>query len=76
MKFSRVASVPDASDYIVYGAASLKTGARAPNGDKINVGSLVKLEMNVQANAMRVTVRTVHPAASSALLQTARSLLC
>lgn len=35
---------------------------------------MTKIEMNVQANALRVTVRTVHPAASSALMETVKSL--
>lgn len=68
--------MPDGSEFIIYGSASLKTGARTPSGEKINVGCLVKIEMNVQANAMRVTFRTLHPAASSALLETAKALLC
>ncbi len=57
------------------GAASLRTGAVTASGEKINVGCLCKIEMNVQANAMRVTLRTLHPAATSAILATAKSLL-
>jgi hypothetical protein len=36
---------------------------------------MVKIEMNVQANAMRVTLRSVHPAATQAILQTVKNLL-
>ena len=51
------------------------SGALTSTGEKINVGCLAKVEMNVQANAMRVTLRTLHPAATSALLQAAKFLL-
>jgi hypothetical protein len=36
---------------------------------------LIKIEMNVQANAIRVTFRTLHPAATTALMVTAKELL-
>lgn len=75
LKFHRVSGLPDASEFILYGAASLRTGTLAANGDKVTIGCLAKLEMNVQANALRVTVRTVHPAATSAIMQTAKTLL-
>ena len=52
--------------------SALRTGASAPNGEKITVGCLAKVEMNVQANAMRVTFRTLHPAASVSLMATAK----
>jgi hypothetical protein len=74
-KFARVHGMPDESDFVVYGAASMKTGAMSPTGDKISLGVLVKIEMNVQANALRITVRSVHPAATSAVMQTSKSLL-
>ena len=38
-------------------------------------GCLVKIEMNVQSNAIRVTARTLHPAATQAVMATAKSLL-
>lgn len=66
--------MPDSSDYVLYGVASLRTGAKGTNGENISVGCMVKLEMNVQANALRVTLRTVHPAATAALMDTARTL--
>jgi len=60
---------------VIYGAATLRTGALAANGEKLSVGCMVKIEMNVQANAMRVTLRSVHPAATQAILQAVKSLL-
>lgn len=38
------------------------------------VGCLVKIEMNIQMNMLRITLRTVHPAATTAMMQTAMSL--
>jgi len=75
MKFGRVLGLPDATDYVIYGASSLRTGAKTPAGEKINVGCLVKIEMNIQANALRVTLRTLHPAATTAIMDSAKSLL-
>ena len=75
MKFGRVNGMPDSSEYVIYGAASLRTGAKTGTGEKISVGSLVKLEMNVQANAIRVTFRTLHPAATTAFMEVAKLLL-
>ena len=74
-KFARVVGVPDESEFVIYGASLLRTGAVGGNGEKISLGSLVKIEMNVQANAIRITVRTVHPASTSAIIQTAKALL-
>ena len=54
--------------------ASVVAGALTPAGEKINVGCLVKIEMNVQVNAMRVTLRTLHPAATLAILQAIKLL--
>lgn len=67
--------MPDESEFIVYGASLVRTGALGPNGEKISLGSLVKLEMNVQANAIRITVRTVHPSSTSAIIQTTKAIL-
>ena len=52
-------ALADASEYVLYGAASLRTGALAAggSGEKVSVGCMIKIEMNVQANAMRLTVR-------------------
>lgn len=75
LKFGKVSNMPDESEYVIYGASSLKTGAAGPNGDKISVGCLVKIEMNVQRNAVRLTARTLHPAATAAIFECARTLL-
>ena len=75
LKFGRVEGLPDATEFVIYGAASLRTGALSEAGEKISVGCMAKIEMNVQANAMRVTLRSVHPAASQAILQTVKNLL-
>jgi len=75
LKFGRTHGLPDASEYVVYGAATLRTGAVSATGEKLSVGCMVKIEMNVQANAIRVTLRSVHPAATQAILQTVKKLL-
>lgn len=75
MHFSRASGIPDASDTVLYGACSLRTGATTATGDKVNVGCLAKIEMNAQANAIRVTVRTLVAPASNAIMQTVKSLL-
>lgn len=67
--------MPDESEYVLYGASSLRTGSLTPAGEKISVGCLVKIEMNVQSNAIRVTTRTLHPQASVAVMATAKTLL-
>lgn len=74
--FAQITGMPDESEFVRYGAASLKTGAiNNNNGEKINVGCLVKIEMNVQKNAVRVTARTIYPNATAAIFECARSLL-
>mmetsp|Transcript_20592 Transcript_20592/g.34484 ORF Transcript_20592/g.34484 Transcript_20592/m.34484 type:complete len:1027 (+) Transcript_20592:169-3249(+) len=75
LKFGRIQGLADASEFVIYGAASLKTGALSPAGEKLSVGCLVKIEMNVQANALRVTLRTVHGSATLAILETVKRLL-
>ena len=75
LRFGPVTGMPDESEFVRYGACSLRTGALGPNNEKISVGCLVKIEMNVQSNAVRVTARTIHPAATTAVFESARSLL-
>ena len=67
--------MPDESEFVRYGAASLRTGAVGPNGEKVSVGCLVKIEMNVQSNQVRVTARTLHKDATAAVFENAKSLL-
>lgn len=54
---------------------ALRTGTMTATGEKVTVGCLAKIEMNVQANAMRITFRTLHPSATSALMATAKIAL-
>jgi len=75
LKFGKVTNMPDETEFIIYGASSLKTEAVGPTGEKISVGCLVKIEMNVQRNAMQVTARTLHPAATASIFECARALL-
>jgi hypothetical protein len=49
-------------------------GAKTASGEKVNVGCLVKLEVNAGANAIRVTFRTLHPSATQAMMETVKSL--
>lgn len=69
--------MPDATDFVLYGGATLRTGTSVPGHptEKVSIGCLIKIEMNVQANALRVTTRTIHPSATAAIIQTAKSLL-
>jgi predicted permease len=55
--------------------SALRTGTMTATGEKVTVGCLAKIEMNVQANAMRITFRTLHPSATSALMATAKIVL-
>lgn len=76
LKFGRIKGMADESDFVIYGAATLRTGAVVPGGtDKVSIGCLIKIEMNVQANAFRITTRTIHPSATSAIMATAKELL-
>jgi hypothetical protein len=59
----------------LYGASSLRTGALTPTGEKISVGCLAKIELNLQANAIRFTLRTLHPAATLSVLQTIKEII-
>ena len=75
LHFSNVTGIPDASETVFYGACSLRTGALAANGDKVSIGCLAKIELNIQANALRVTVRTLVAPATTAMMQTVKSLV-
>ncbi len=78
MKFGRISGLPDESDTIVYGAATLRTGTLVAGGgpnDKVSIGCLAKVEMNVQSGQVRITIRATHGVASNVLLETAKSLL-
>ena len=75
LRFGVVNGMPDESEFVRYGASSLRTGALGPNGEKVSVGCLVKIEMNVQSNQVRVTARTLHKDATAAVFESAKSLL-
>lgn len=53
------------------GAGTLRIGG----AEKTSIGCLAKIEMNVQANAIRVSIRTLHPAATTALLNLVKSIV-
>ena len=59
LQFGVVNGMPDESEFVRYGAASLRTGAVGLNGEKVSVGCLVKIEMNVQSNQVRVTAHAL-----------------
>jgi AP-2 complex subunit alpha len=48
------------------GGGTYRTGAAGPDGNKISVGCLVRVEGNGQGK-FRVTARTLHPLCSKAL---------
>jgi hypothetical protein len=76
LKFATVAEkIEGDMEFAINGASSLQTGALHQNGEKINVGSLIKIELHPPTNSVRVTVRTLYPGASQAVMQTAKSLL-
>jgi hypothetical protein len=72
LKFGEVKGVPGESEYIIHGAASLRTGTTTATGEKISIGCLAKVEMNIQTNAIRVTLRTLHPAATSSIMSSSK----
>ena len=52
LKFGRCQGC-DPTPWTVSGAATFRTGSKDPNGNKINVGCLVRIEANPQAGAFR-----------------------
>ena len=80
LKFGRIRGMPDDSDRVLYGASTLRTGAVAASRpgaapEKISVGCLIRIEFKVESNSLRISVRTLHPSASGAIMQTAKTLL-
>jgi hypothetical protein len=67
-------SSPDYGNTIM-GCSQLRTGALNQSGEKINVGSLIKAELNPMTKNVRLTIRTIYPAASQALMFTAKQLM-
>jgi hypothetical protein len=71
LKFARVQGT---ASNIIWGAASLRTGATAPNSsDKITMGCLIKIESS--GPTINIICRTVHPAATSALTSIVKHIL-
>jgi len=66
---------PAGNDAIILAAATFRTGTVGPDGNKLSVGCLLKLDVNPAESAFRVTVRAVHGKVSVGLKNTARILL-
>jgi hypothetical protein len=76
MRFALVSGLPDSSETVVYGVSTLRTGAiNHANNEKISVGCLIKIEMNIPAKALRITCKTLSQSATTALMQSAKSIL-
>eukprot|EP00604_Paraphysomonas_vestita_P003352 CAMPEP_0174818834 /NCGR_PEP_ID=MMETSP1107-20130205/1729_1 /TAXON_ID=36770 /ORGANISM="Paraphysomonas vestita, Strain GFlagA" /LENGTH=559 /DNA_ID=CAMNT_0016031289 /DNA_START=1314 /DNA_END=2993 /DNA_ORIENTATION=+ len=72
LKFQVIENTPQ----LITGAASLRTGTINPTtGEKVTLGCLIKIEINSPSNALQVTVRTVLPGATDAVIGTIKSLL-
>jgi hypothetical protein len=71
--------MPDSSDNVLYGASILRTGAvvnnRVGEPEKVSVGCLVRIEMNPLAKTLRITLRTLHAAATDSVMKTLKLLL-
>merc|ERR1712070_157476 len=63
----------DQNEYTLSACGTFRTGTVAPNGTKISVGCLIRLEANPQATAFRLTVRAVHAKVSVALKNVIKS---
>ncbi|KAJ8527496.1 hypothetical protein ON010_g14767 [Phytophthora cinnamomi] len=59
LKFAMVDGLDSQASGSLSGAATYRTGAVGPNGDKLSVGCLVRLEAS-DGNAYRIRVRAVH----------------
>lgn len=60
---------------LITGAASLRTGSINPEThEKVTLGCLIKIELNSFSNDLQVTVRTVLPGATNAVISTIKSL--
>lgn len=60
---------------VIEAVGTLQTGSQAAGGGNINVGCLLRLELNPAQQALRLTVRTQVPTVSSKLLQVVQSML-
>jgi len=65
----------DQNDLSLSAVGSLRTGTAGPDGSKISVGALVRIEINAQVRAVRVTARAVHGTVAAALVNTIKALV-
>ena len=65
----------DQNDLSLSAVGSLRTGTAGPDGSKISVGALVRIEVNAQVRAVRVTARAVHGTVAAALVNTIKALV-
>lgn len=70
-----VAPGVDATEGSLSVAGSFRTGATGPDGNKLSVGALLRIEYNGQVRAVRVTSRAVHGAVAGALVNTVKALV-
>eukprot|EP00978_Attheya_sp_CCMP212_P009884 scaffold23513_cov62-Attheya_sp.AAC.4 len=66
LKFGRCGGC-DPTLWTISGAATFRTGAKDMKGNNINVGCLVRVKANPQAQFFRVTTQTLHPLCSKAV---------
>ncbi|KAH7487740.1 AP-2 complex subunit alpha [Phytophthora ramorum] len=74
LKFAMVDGLDSQASGSLSAAATYRTGAMGPNGDKLSVGCLVRLEAS-EGNAYRVRVRAVHRDVSVATKNCLKMLL-
>ncbi|KAE9189961.1 hypothetical protein PF002_g24900, partial [Phytophthora fragariae] len=74
LKFAMVDGLDSQASGSLSGAATYRTGAVGPNGDKLSVGCLVRLEAS-DGNAYRIRVRAVHRDVSVATKNCLKMLL-
>ncbi|DAZ95185.1 TPA: hypothetical protein N0F65_013030 [Lagenidium giganteum] len=65
----------DTTDASISVAGTFRTGANGPNGEKLSVGCLARVEGNSMTNSYRVTVRAVHKDVSLGLKNCIKSVL-
>uniref|UniRef100_K3X5B9 Clathrin adaptor alpha-adaptin appendage C-terminal subdomain domain-containing protein n=1 Tax=Globisporangium ultimum (strain ATCC 200006 / CBS 805.95 / DAOM BR144) TaxID=431595 RepID=K3X5B9_GLOUD len=74
LKFALAEGV-DTSEATLSLACTFRTGTSGPNGDKVSVGCLARIEANAMTNAYRITVRAVHKDVGEATKNCLRAVL-
>jgi hypothetical protein len=74
-KAMKLGNIPATAQGMVIGAASLKTGTLTERNEKISIGCLVRLQLDQMSGVATVAVRTLHPAATAATMETIKSIL-